>query len=292
MNPKSNIVKVTLEDIRPDTDRSFRLLLTPRLNEVFFWHYHPEYELIYIEGTDGIRHIGNHLARYEGSDLAFIGPYIPHLNFDYGVRQEHQKIVVQLREDFMGPEFLQKPELLHIRQLFERAKGALAFSGDTKRQVGERLKQLPEQTPFGQLMTLLDIFQMLAAGATDTLVLGESPIASERDFLEQQRLKKIQYYVAAHFKEPIEMGALTELTHLSTAAFCRYFKKAGGQTFTDYLSQYRIQQAKKQLLQGATVTEACFGSGFENLSHFNKTFKKWSGENPLRFKKRHLGAAG
>ena len=79
-------MKLNLEQILPDEDSSFRFLLTPKLNEVFYWHFHPEIELVYVEAERGIRHIGDHISTYEGCDLALIGSYIPHLNFDYGVK--------------------------------------------------------------------------------------------------------------------------------------------------------------------------------------------------------------
>ena len=103
-------MKLQLEQINPDTDSSFHLLLTPHLSDVFLWHYHPEYEIVYIEGANGTRHVGEHISRYEGSDLVFIGPNSPHLNFDYGVKTDHHKVVVQLKENFVGEHFWQAPE--------------------------------------------------------------------------------------------------------------------------------------------------------------------------------------
>jgi AraC-like DNA-binding protein len=73
------------------------------------------------------------------------------------------------------------------------------------------------------------------------------------------------------------------------AAFCRYFKKATGLTYTDYVNKYRIDQARKLLLMDRNVTEACFDCGFENLSHFNRTFRRFAGENPSAFRKKHRG---
>ncbi|HEV3249633.1 MAG TPA: helix-turn-helix transcriptional regulator, partial [Puia sp.] len=86
----------------------------------------------------------------------------------------------------------------------------------------------------------------------------------------------------------IDIKKVAALIHLTSAAFCRYFKKITHRTFTDFLNQYRINQAKKLLLHDKNVTEACYESGFENLSYFNKTFKKVAGENPSHFRKRHL----
>ena len=76
--------------------------------------------------------------------------------------------------------------------------------------------------------------------------------------------------------------------NLTTPAFCRFFKANTRMTFTDFVNQFRINQAKNLLLQDRSVSEACFAVGFESLSYFNKLFRKVVGENPSEFKKRHL----
>ena len=70
-------MKVKLEEIKPDVDSSFKILLTPNLNDLFYWHFHPEYEIVYAEASNGVRHVGDHISRYEGSDLVFIGSQHP-----------------------------------------------------------------------------------------------------------------------------------------------------------------------------------------------------------------------
>ncbi|MEL6867759.1 MAG: AraC family transcriptional regulator, partial [Bacteroidota bacterium] len=89
-------MKTQFENISPDANSSFRLLLNPRLSELFFWHFHPEYELVYIEGANGTRQVGDHISEYQGSDLVFIGSDIPHLNFDYGVKTDYEKVVLHI----------------------------------------------------------------------------------------------------------------------------------------------------------------------------------------------------
>lgn len=78
-------MKTQLEHISPNSKNPFRLLHDPKLSHLFFWHFHPELELVYIEGASGKRHVGNHISEYQESDLVLIGSNIPHLNFDYGI---------------------------------------------------------------------------------------------------------------------------------------------------------------------------------------------------------------
>jgi len=282
-------MKAKLESIISDSDSSFRILLTPNLNDIFYWHFHPEYEIVYVETQHGFRHIGDHISKYTGSDLALIGPNIPHLNFDYGVKETVETVVIQMKEDFLGKDFFSLPEITGIKTLFEKAKTGIAFYGETKKLAGEKLKQLAALPHFEQLITLLEIFNLLA-NSNEAEMLKARPIASASVLKEQQRLQKVYHFIEANYQQEIDVNAVAKLCNLTTAAFCRYFKKSTHYTFTDFLNQFRINQSKKILLQDKNVTEACYESGFANISYFNKTFKKITGENPSAYKKKHFAA--
>jgi AraC-like DNA-binding protein len=256
---------------------------------LFYWHFHPEIEIVYVEAESGFRHIGDHISKYEGSDLALIGSNIPHLNFDYGVKTTVDTVVVQMKENFLGQGFFLLPEIMPIKDLFERAKTGLAFYGETKRIAGEKLKQLTALPHFEQLITLLQVFNLLA-NSTEVVALKARPVANASVLKEQQRLQKVYHFIEANYQNEIDVNKVAKLCNLTTAAFCRYFKKSTLCTFTDFLNQFRINQSKKLLLQDRNVTEACYESGFANISYFNKIFKKIAGENPSAFKKKHAAA--
>ncbi len=278
-------MKVALEQISPDADSSFRILLTPHLENVFLWHYHPEYEIVYIDGASGTRHVGEHVSRYEGSDLVFIGPNIPHLNFDYGVQTDYRKVVVQLTDDFLGERFWQAPEFADIAGLFEQARTGVSFYGITKAEVGRQLETLATLPPFARIMALLQIFQQLAV-STEKTPLNGTPVTNAYNLTEQQRLKRTYRFVEDNYAHPIEIAEIAGIANLTSSAFCRYFKRMTKLTFTQFLNQYRVNQARTLLLLDQSVTEVCFACGFESLSYFNKVFRRITGENPLAFKKR------
>ena len=280
-------MKAKLENISADKDSSFRILLTPNLNDLFYWHFHPEYEIVYVEAEQGFRHIGDHISKYEGSDIALIGPNIPHLNFDYGSKTTVDTVVVQMKDNFLGSEFFSLPEITSINNLFERARSGLAFYGGTKKLAGQKLKTLHLLPHLEQLLSLLQILNLLA-NSDEVEQLKVRPIASVSVFKEQQRLQKIYHFIEANYQDNIDVNDVAKLCHLTTAAFCRYFKKSTHYTFTDFLNYFRINQSKKSLMQNKSITEACYESGFENLSYFNKVFKKFTGENPSSFKKKNF----
>jgi len=280
-------MKLNLEQILPDVNSSFRFLLTPKLNEVFYWHFHPEIELVYVEAERGIRHIGDHISTYEGCDLALIGSYIPHLNFDYGVKATVETVVIQFPETYFELGLTRIPELQKVVDLMERAKTGIAFTGETKRIAGERLKNLQRMDRFHQFMELMSLFQFLAL-SDEFETLNVRPISSQTILKQQERMHRVHQFVETNFQKPIDTQQIADEVNLTLPAFCRYFKKATKLTYTDFVNQYRVQFAKKLLIQDKNVTETCFECGFESLSYFNRTFKKFTGESPSEFRKGRL----
>nr|WP_315131692.1 AraC family transcriptional regulator [uncultured Flavobacterium sp.] len=277
-------MKIVFEDIKRLAGSSFRILVNPKLNDFYYWHFHPEFELTFIEAPQGTRRVGNHVGQFEGSDLVFIGSNIPHLNFDYGIRTEYKKVVLQIKEDFFKNDFVTTPELSAIYQLFENSKKVICFNGTTKELVGKRLKEIHHLPNFEQFIEVLSLFQMLATSNEKTF-LHEFPFDDFYNNKEQNRLKIVYAFIENNFQRNITIDEMGQLTHLSKAAFCRYFKKMTRLTFTEFLNQFRIEQAKRLLKEDKNVTETCYECGFESLSYFNRIFKKVVGQNPIQFKK-------
>ena len=279
-------MKIQKEIVLPDEGRSFKLF-TPSLKNYFYWHYHPEYELVYVEAVTGIRHVGQHISSFMGSDLVLIGSNVPHLNFDYGIETEYHQIVVQLKENFLGDAFKETPEFLLIHQLFEKAYLGLSFSGETKEIVAQKLKFMQGLGHFEQLINLLEVFHVLS-NSKEVKELNEQDTSIKLFFDDKIRMGSVYKYIHLNYDKKPDVNAVAAAVHLSTAAFCRYFKRQTRMTFTDFVNQYRITQAKTFLLKDVSVSEACYEVGFESLSYFNKLFHKLTGENPSAFKKRTL----
>lgn len=281
-------MKLVLEEFSPDSNSSFRIMQNPRLSQIFYWHFHPEIELVYIEGTDGTRHVGKHISRYNYNDLVLIGSNIPHLNFDYMVKTEdYEKVVLQLSPSFLGNGLTQTPELKGIAELFERSQYGIAFGENVKIALAERMKNIRTIPPFEQFLEVLTIFQFLA-NTTEYELLHEKPVENQYNKKDQERIKRLYQFIDENYQRKIELSEVAEMTNLSEAAFCRYFKRMTRLTFIEFLNHYRVNQAKNLLLLDKNVTETCFDCGFESMSYFNRTFKKLTGVNPLAFKKHYF----
>ena len=275
--------KIQLEKVDFEPGKSFKLF-SPRLRNTFLWHYHPEFELVYVEADAGIRHVGSHISGYTQSDLVFIGSNIPHLNFDYRLRSDYHQVVVQLREDFLGKGIAIAPELSGINQLFKKAASGIAFHGQTKSIVAEKLKGLQHHNSFEQLMELMNIFQVLA-NSDETELLNDEQVSLQFVLKDKIRMGAIYEYIDANYNRRPDVNVVAGKVHLTTPAFCRYFKRQTNMTFTDFVNQYRVDMAKNLLIQDKNITETCYAVGFESLSYFNKLFNKIAGKNPSDFKK-------
>ena len=278
--------KIQLEKVEFDPGKSFKLF-SPRLRNTFLWHYHPEIELVYVEAGSGIRHVGSHISTYTKNDLVLIGGNLPHLNFDYRQRSEYEQIVIQLKTDFMGNAIGITREFAAINTLLKNAVFGIAFYGDTKVLVAEKLRKLQKLNMLDQLLELMSILQLLAVSREVQIL--NSDLKSTAFLLNDKiRMGAIYKYIDANFNLKPDVNEVARSLHLTTPAFCRYFKKQTNITFTEFVNQYRIERARNLLMQNRSVSESCYAVGFENLSYFNKLFKQITGENPSVFKKTWL----
>jgi hypothetical protein len=235
--------EIQLERIDFEPGKSFKLF-SPRLRNTFLWHYHPEFELVYVEADAGIRHVGSHISSYTQSDLVFIGSNLPHLNFDYRLRSDYHQIVIQLREGFLGNAIGTSPELAVINQLFKKAAYGVAFHGETKAIVTEKLKVLTGLNSFEQLIELMKVFHILAQ-SNEFTILNAGDISLQFFLKDKIRMGAIYEYIDANYNRKPDVNVVAGKVNLTTAAFCRYFKRQTNITFTDFVNQYRIDTGQK-----------------------------------------------
>lgn len=282
-------MKIVKEDIVIEKDRSFKVF-SPRLKNYFYWHYHPEIELVFVEAINGIRHVGKNISGFVGNDLVLIGSNVPHLNFDYGIETEYHQVVVQLTSEFIENNITPVPEFKAIGELLDESYLGLSFYGETKERVIKKLKEIDQENAFHSLLSFMEILQILAS-STEVEKLNKDDTRIKFFLNDKVRMGTVYDYIHENFDKKPDVNKIAEIVHLSTPAFCRYFKKQTDITFTDFVNRYRINQAKTYLLQEASISEICYRIGYESISYFNKLFKQLVGETPSAFKKRHITKA-
>ena len=253
-------------------------------NNLNFWHYHPELELGYVKKGTGKRQVGSHISYYRNGELILIGSNLPHCGFTDSLSNYERETVIQMKPDFLGESFFEIPEMRSIHGLFERAKMGIVFHGDTKREIGAKIESLKDLQSYERLLGLLEILKLLDRTDNYTILNAQGFIL-ETELQDNNRINVIFNFVKEEFKRQISLEEISELVNMTVPAFCRYFKKITGKTFTQFVNEYRLVHAAKLLHEKPiSITDVCFESGFNNFSHFNKQFKKFTGKTPSTYR--------
>ena len=280
-------MKAQLRKVPVEYGSSFGVKLH-KPNDLFtesVWHFHSEYELIYLSNGKGQRHVGNHISNYENGELIFIGPRIPHYGYIQKQKFDPTKIVIQMKADFLGEDFLNNPELKSIKKLFKRSENGISFTGKIKHDIGKQMLYLERQKGFDRVMNLLSILNQLSL-TEDYNLLNADSLVFEVMSQDVVRMELILKYINLHYKETISLEEISKEINMTVPSFCRFFKKLTHQTFTQFVNKFRILKACR-LLQSKDrlITEVAMSVGFKNLSHFNKQFLLVTGMRPSDFKK-------
>jgi AraC-like DNA-binding protein len=250
------------------------------------WHYHVEYELVLILHGKGKRFVGNHISDYDEGELDFLGPNLPHWFRKENENETGGSLVIHFTEEFLGRDFLQIPEMQKIGLLFDKAKTGLHFTGETKNIAAQKMHEMLSLSGIDRLICLFTLLKILAASNEYQLLSTAEP-ASQND-KDNDRLKKVFSFVMDKFKEEIRIEDVANIAMMSPSGFCRYFKNRTKKNFSHFVNEIRIGYACKQLMEdNSNVSYVCYNSGFNNMSHFNKQFKKIVKSTPYQFKQKH-----
>lgn len=276
-------MKAQLEDIPSKIrDASFyaKHLRVPAFE--FKWHYHPEYELTYILKGTGYRVVGNSHAHFSQGDLVLLGSNLPHTwcgKLDDGAPSE--ALVIQFSKEIIEP-FLKLYEGQSIQKLLELSNRGLCFESDQL--LADQLYTITNTSGLERILSLLSILNQLSIGKSRPLTTENYHGIMTKQF--ETRVNKVCAHLQNHFHEQITLKQVADLVFMSESNFCKFFKKATGTTFSDYLNDLRINEACHLLLSSEdTIGKIAQDSGFESLSYFNRVFLKKKQLTPSVFRK-------
>ncbi|WEK71200.1 MAG: AraC family transcriptional regulator [Candidatus Chryseobacterium colombiense] len=278
-------MKVSYESILPDKNCSFRILHNnvPVKELKWEYHYHPEIELICVISGSGTRHVGYNKSNFRNGDLVLIGSNIPHSGFGINSLDPHEEIVVQFREEIIAlPREVE--EISGLRKLITLSQFGILFSSKVKRKYLPKLVQLLEAENSKRYPLLLNLLFELA-DEKDYVLLNKEVMPHTIISKHKERLQVIFTFLEKNYDKQIDINEVADLANLTLPAFCNFFKKATKLTFSDFVNQYRMEKACTLLLEGKSITEACYSTGYSSISYFGRTFKKYMGKTPTEFNK-------
>ncbi len=283
-------MKPTLIDRSSHRDKSFTIAKHQYPHFLKTWHFHAELELVFITQSYGTRFIGDHIEKFQPGDLVLIGSNLPHLWKNDKVYFEHSEelvaeaIVIHFRRDFAGETLLNTPEMKSIRELIDISGQGIKFGKTCSCEIDPLLEEMVNVEGVEKLILFLRLLKRLSE-ETDIRMLSSQSYAFSFQKDENRRLDPVYNHIMTNFKDKITLEEVANLANMNPSAFSRYFKKVNKKSFCTYLNEVRIGYACKLLLEEQlTVLEICFASGFNNISNFNRQFKKHINFSPTEYK--------
>lgn len=277
-----------LREITPLTQSDCFMLFTREKKEFDFpLHYHDEFELNFIQHASGAKRIiGDHIEEIGDLELVLVGPNLQHGWFsDKPSESAVKEITIQFHRDLFDEKFLQRNQMNFIKNMFERSLRGILFSTETTQQIMHRLIRLPQQQGFDSVLELMSILHDLST-SRNMRILSDSTFGNTETFsYNSRRVERIMAYLNANFDKNISLGEAARLAAMTEVAFSRFFKAKIGKTFVDTLIEIRLGHASRLLIETThTVNEIAYKCGFNNISNFNRIFKKKKDCTPKEFR--------
>jgi len=278
-----------LHEITPLSEKDcFYIVERNKTDFTFPLHKHFEYELNYVENAAGARRtVGDSMEVIGNYDLVLItGRELEHVWENHNCSsKEIREITIQFTSDLFAEQMLNKTPFKSIKSMLEKAQKGLAFPLSTIINIRPFLNSLIHETQSFYAMIHFLILLYELSQSDDAYTLASSSFAHTEPTLESRRVKKVHEYLTTHFAEEIRLSQLAKLVGMSEASFSRFFKLRTGKSFTDYLTDIRLGSAIRLLVDSEqSIAEICFKCGFNNISNFNRIFKKSKGCTPKEFR--------
>lgn len=258
------------------------------------WHYHPEFEIIYVEKSYGIRFMGNHIGNFTDGDLMFISSNLPHVwkndqEFYKGNKDLSVDVyVIHFNKDALKDGFFDLPEFAQVKKLFLLGEqGFSVRAGKDHQEISALIKQTVTSSGIDRLVSFIRTLEAFA-NAKDYDLLSSPGYITTFNLADAERINIVMNYVMEQYTEEINIKKVASLINLTEASFCRYFKYKTHKTFSQFLNEVRILNACKLLVNSnMTITQICYKTGYNNISHFNRQFKSITGLTANQYKKKY-----
>lgn len=282
-------MKRVYREITPVTSKDvFRIFSYPEAEFKYPLHHHPEYEINLVLNSKGTRIVGDSVGQYEDDELVLLGPYIQHCwdgathAMDSGMTPS--VIVVQFHKDLFSNNWLMKEAFIPIRILLGESSRGLEFFGETRKKGIKILKGLANLSGFPATLAFFEFLYILAT-STEKRQVASAGYVVPTPYFRNKRIEDVYNYINQYFKKDLQLAEVAAVANMSPSAFSHYFKKCSNKSFIQFLVEKRVSYACKMLLETeCTVREICFESGFNNLSNFNRLFKKYKKVTPKAYR--------
>jgi YesN/AraC family two-component response regulator len=285
-----NIQKIHREITPLSMEDSF--LVFDRVKDSFDFpiHYHPEFEINFIQHGKGVKRvIGDHIEEIDDIELVLVGPNLYHgWELHKCKNKKIHEITIQFHNDLFDESLLSRRIMASIKDMFNRSIHGILFSKKTAHELSERIVKLSRLDGMDYFLEIISVLQDMANSRNQRLL---STYTVDYDkFEEDDKMKLIYEYVQKNFSEKITLEDVSKVALMSPVSFNRFIKKRTGKTFVNYLNHIRVGYAARWLVEkDASISEIAFKAGFNNIANFNRIFKSLKKTTPSQYREDFYG---
>jgi AraC-like DNA-binding protein len=251
------------------------------------WHFHDEYELHLITATSGKTFVGDWIGTFEPGHLVLCGPRLPHnwVSADAPVGGVPERdLVIQFAHGPIAHAAEQIPEMTEVMVLLERARQGIEFFGLADR-AAQHFQAVKSARGFQRLAAFCSYLSDLARWG-DYRLLSSVRMQGEEDEAENDQVDKLVNRILRDHAQPLSAAELAAELGMNESRFSRFFRRATGNTFPDFINRIRVNRASQLLMESdRLVSHICFEVGFNNVANFNRRFLEIKGMTPSEFRR-------
>ena len=254
-------------------------------------HQHPEWQLTIILEGKGQLMVGDYMGRFEPGEVYLLSANVPHVfrsDEEYFQNSTDKKSVsntVFFDFEALGKGIWEVEEFLDLRQWVSRIKGCYALTGDTKVKLAKEILGFGTKSGLEKILSALKMIQVIEQSKDMTQLNKLVPV---RDYseLEGKRMGNVMAFILAESHRNVHLKEVADVANLSKEAFCRFFKDRTGKTFTRFVNELRIHKSCHLLREtDFSISQIAYQCGFQNLSYFNRAFRKYIQNTPKSYRK-------
>ena len=251
------------------------------------WHYHDEYELHLIVASTGKAFVGDYIGTFQPGHLVLTGPRLPHnwitLDLPEGGYPQRD-LVIQFQHDPLAKAAQHIRELEEVMPLLARARNGIEFFGMSE-QATESWHKIKVARGLERFAAFTSFLCQLARWS-DYKLLSHAQLQSVDDDAQLNQIESIVSRITEDLTQQLSAADLAAELQMTESGFSRFFRRATGNTFTDFVNQVRVNRACQLLMESDRfITHICYEVGFNNVANFNRRFLNLKGMTPSEFRK-------
>ncbi|HQW68071.1 MAG TPA: AraC family transcriptional regulator [Flavobacterium sp.] len=285
-----NITKIHREITPLSMEDSFLVFDRVKDNFDFPIHYHPEYEINFIQNGKGVKRVvGDHIEEIDDIELVLVGPNLYHgWEMNKCKNKKIHEITIQFHNDLFTDSLLSRRIMASIKDMFNRSIHGILFSKKTANELSERIVKLSRLDGMDYFLEIISILQDMA-NSRNQRILSTYTVDYDK-FEDDDKMKIIYEYVQKNFSEKITLDDVSKVALMSPVSFNRFIKKRTGKTFVNYLNDIRVGYAARWLVEkDSSISEIAFKTGFNNIANFNRIFKSLKKTTPSQYRDEFYG---